>query len=119
MLALPESLITETKLGSRQHQSWALFNSKDRQDFIKKVSQLMQTANKLVGNDAKCKRNDDETRSERTRKQVHMDTACKFDNRTEKQHLPTYTHTKSTGSSTSHNLSWSSPGWNDVGRLHQ
>jgi len=54
----------------------------------------MQTANKHFGNDAKCKRKDDETRSERTRK-VYMDTACKFDNRTEKQHPPPHAHTKS------------------------
>lgn len=97
MLALPEILITETKPGSRHHQSWALLNSKDRQDFIKEISQLVQTANKLFGNYAKCKRNDNETRSERTRKEVHMDSACKFDNGAEEQHLPTHIHTKPTG----------------------
>lgn len=57
----------------------------------------MQTANKLFGNYAKCKRNDNETISERTRKEVHMDSACKFDNGAEEQHLPTHIHTKPTG----------------------
>lgn len=70
MLALPESLITETKPGSRQHQSWALLKSKDRQHFIKEVSQLVQTANKLFGKYAKCKKNDNETRSEKNRKKI-------------------------------------------------
>lgn len=68
ILALPESLITEIKLGSRQHQSWALLNSKDRQDFIKKVSQPVQMANKLFWNDAKCKRNDKSNLKEPGRK---------------------------------------------------
>lgn len=45
----------------------------------------------FFGKYAKCKRNDNETRSERTRKKVHMDTAWKFDNGTEEQHLPTHT----------------------------
>lgn len=77
--ALPEILITETMLVSKKQQG--------QPRFYKKVSQLMQTANKLFGNDAKCKRKDDATRSERTRKGVYMDTACKSGNRTGKQHL--------------------------------
>lgn len=44
---------------------------------------------------------------------------CKFDNGTEKQHLPTHTHTQNPQVCTTHNLSWSSPGWNHVGKLHQ
>lgn len=80
--------------------------------FYTKVSQLMQTANKLFGNDARYKRKDYETRSERTRQDVYMDAACKFDNRTEKQHPPPHAHTeKAISSSASHDLIISQLEW--------
>lgn len=51
----------------------------------------MQTANKVLGNDAKCKNKDDETKSETTRKEVYLNTAWKSDNGTKKQHPPPQT----------------------------
>lgn len=108
--ALPEILITETMLMSRQQQSWTLLNSKDSQDFIKKFLSWCRLQISFLGMMPNARGRTMKPNLKEPGKKftwilpASLTTGLKSDTL-----HPMHTQ-KATGSSTSHDLNWSSPG---------
>lgn len=109
--ALPEILIVETMVMSRQQQSWTLVNSKDSQDFIKKF--LSWCRQQIIFWGMMPKPDLKEPGKKSTWILPGSFTTGLKRNTLHPMHMQ-----KAIGSSTSHDLNWSSPGWNDAGRLY-